>query len=138
MSEQSERLTPGSDGHHFEDSPLVHQRSVRVVRRDELSDDTEQTSGLLRRVAFDSRNPDAQVLSQRRPGIATSRLRLTATHHDTFHPQPHATPSVAKDPRIPWRAGLLTIIHPISPATRSPPQPLTACRQPEINLLWTG
>ena len=25
-----------------------------------------------------------------------------------------------------------------SPATRSPPQPLTACRQPEINLLWTG
>ena len=46
--------------------------------------------------------------------------------------------SVAKDPRIPWRAGLLTIIHPISPATRSPPQPLTACRHPEINLYTNG
>ena len=80
MSEQSERLTPGSDGHNVEDSPLAHQRSVRVVRRDELSDDTEQTSGLLRRVAFDSRNPDAQVLSAflstALPGAATG-----AHHH---------------------------------------------------------
>ena len=80
MSEQSERLTRGSGGHHFEDSPLVHQRSVRVVRRDELSDDTEQTSGLLWRVAFDSRNPDAQVLSAFLstvlPGAATG-----AHHH---------------------------------------------------------
>ena len=79
MSEQSERPTPGSGG-HFEDSPLVHQRSVRVVRRDELSDDTEQTSGLLWRVAFDSRNPDAQVLSAFLstvlPGAATG-----AHHH---------------------------------------------------------
>ncbi|MDT5284064.1 MAG: hypothetical protein QOJ20_5259, partial [Mycobacterium sp.] len=63
MSEQSERLTPGSDSRHFEDLTLVHKRSVRVVRRDQLSDDTAQTSGLLRRVAFDSRNPDAKVLS---------------------------------------------------------------------------
>jgi hypothetical protein len=70
MSEQSERLTRGSGGHHFEDSPLTHQRSVRVVRRDELSDDTKQTSGLLRRVAFDSRNPDAQVLSAFLSGLA--------------------------------------------------------------------
>ena len=60
MSEQSGRLTPGSDGRHFEDSTLVHKRSVRVVRRDHLSDDTPQTSGLLRHVAFDSRNPDAR------------------------------------------------------------------------------
>jgi len=37
--------------------------SVRVVRRDQLSDDTPQTPGLLREVAFDSRNPDAKVLS---------------------------------------------------------------------------
>jgi len=40
-----------------------HEHSVRVVRRDQLSDDTAQTSGLLRRVAFDSRSPDAKVLS---------------------------------------------------------------------------
>jgi uncharacterized RmlC-like cupin family protein len=37
--------------------------SVRVVRRDQLTDDTPQTSGLLRHVAFDGRNPDAKVLS---------------------------------------------------------------------------
>jgi hypothetical protein len=36
---------------------------VRVVRRDQLSDDTPQTSGLRRAVAFDCRNPDAGVLS---------------------------------------------------------------------------
>src|SRR5271166_7201820 len=41
----------------------MHKPSVRVVRRDQLSDDTPQTSGLARHVAFDSRNPDAKVLS---------------------------------------------------------------------------
>jgi uncharacterized RmlC-like cupin family protein len=80
MSEQSERLTPGSGGRHFEDLTLVHNRSVRVVRRDQLSDDTAQTSGLRRRVAFDSRNPDANVLSAFLttvlPGAATG-----AHHH---------------------------------------------------------
>ena len=37
----------------------MHEPSVRVVRRDQLSDNTPQTSGLQRAVAFDSRNPDA-------------------------------------------------------------------------------
>jgi uncharacterized RmlC-like cupin family protein len=54
--------------------------SVRVVRRDQLTDDTPQTSGLHRHVAFDSRNPDAKVLSAFRttvqPGAATG-----AHHH---------------------------------------------------------
>ena len=54
--------------------------SVRVVRPDQLSDDTPQTPGLVRRVAFDSRNPDAQVLSAFLstvlPGAATG-----AHHH---------------------------------------------------------
>ena len=79
MSEQSERLTPGSGGRHFEDLTLVHNRSVRVARRDQLSDDTAQTSGLLRRVAFDSRNPDAKVLS----AFLTTVLpgAATAAHH---------------------------------------------------------
>jgi uncharacterized RmlC-like cupin family protein len=49
--------------------------SVRVVRRDQLTDDTPQTSGLRRHVAFDSRNPDATVLSAFlttvQPGAAT-------------------------------------------------------------------
>jgi uncharacterized RmlC-like cupin family protein len=80
MSEQSEHLTPGSDDHHFEDSTLVYDRSVRVARRDQLADDTAQTSGLVRRVAFDSRNPDATVLSAFlstvQPGAATG-----AHHH---------------------------------------------------------
>jgi uncharacterized RmlC-like cupin family protein len=54
--------------------------SVRVARRDQLADDTALTSGLLRRVAFDSRNPDAEVLSAFLttvlPGAATG-----AHHH---------------------------------------------------------
>ena len=54
--------------------------SVRVVRHDQLSDDTPQTPGLLREVAFDSRNPDAKVLSAFLstvlPGAATG-----AHHH---------------------------------------------------------
>jgi uncharacterized RmlC-like cupin family protein len=37
--------------------------SVRVVRREQFTDNTPQTSGLHREVAFDSRNPDARVLS---------------------------------------------------------------------------
>ena len=37
--------------------------SVHVVRRDQFSDSTAQTSGLHREVAFDSRNPDGKVLS---------------------------------------------------------------------------
>ena len=80
MSEQSESLTAGSDGRHFEDLTPVHKRSVRVARQDQLSDDTAQTSGLLRRVAFDSRNPDAEILSAFLttvlPGAATG-----AHHH---------------------------------------------------------
>ena len=58
----------------------MHEPSVRVVRRDQLSDDTPQTSGLRRAVAFDSRNPDAKVLSAFLttvlPGAATG-----AHHH---------------------------------------------------------
>src|ERR1700727_1458880 len=58
----------------------MHEPSVRVVRRDQLSDNTPQTSGLLRQVAFDSRNPDAKVLSAFLstvlPGAATG-----AHHH---------------------------------------------------------
>src|SRR6201985_2348071 len=54
----------------------MHEPSVRVVRQSELSDKTPQTSGLLRQVAFDSRNPDAKVLSAVLPGAATG-----AHHH---------------------------------------------------------
>ena len=54
--------------------------SVRVVRRDQFSSNTPQTSGLHREVAFDSHNPDAQVLSAFLttvpPGAATG-----AHHH---------------------------------------------------------
>jgi uncharacterized RmlC-like cupin family protein len=42
---------------------LMHKPSVRVVRRDHLSDNTPQTPGMLRGVAFDGSNPDAKVLS---------------------------------------------------------------------------
>jgi uncharacterized RmlC-like cupin family protein len=58
----------------------MDKSSVRVVRRDQLSNDTPQTSGLVRHVAFDSRNPDAKVLSAFlttvQPGAATG-----AHHH---------------------------------------------------------
>jgi uncharacterized RmlC-like cupin family protein len=58
----------------------MHEPSVRVVRHSELSVTTPQTSGLLRRVAFDSRNPDAKILSAFLstvlPGAATG-----AHHH---------------------------------------------------------
>ncbi|MDT7569708.1 MAG: hypothetical protein QOG76_8332 [Pseudonocardiales bacterium] len=54
--------------------------SVRVVRRDQFSSNTPQTSGLQREVAFDSHNPDARVLSAFLttvpPGAATG-----AHHH---------------------------------------------------------
>jgi uncharacterized RmlC-like cupin family protein len=80
MGEQFERHTPGRGGRDFEDSTVVHKPSVRVVRRDQLSDDTPQTPGLLRHVAFDSNNPDAKVLSAFlttvQPGAATG-----AHHH---------------------------------------------------------
>jgi uncharacterized RmlC-like cupin family protein len=80
MSEQSEPPTPSSDGRHFEDVIPVENHSVRVARRDQLTADTAQTSGLLRHVAFDSRNPDAKVLSAFlttvQPGAATG-----AHHH---------------------------------------------------------
>lgn len=53
---------------------------VRVVRKGEFDDNTPQTPGLERLVAFDSRNPDAKVLSAFRatvlPGAATG-----AHHH---------------------------------------------------------
>jgi uncharacterized RmlC-like cupin family protein len=58
----------------------MYEPSVRVVRRDQFSDNTPQTSGLHREVAFDSRNPDARVLSAFLstvlPGAATG-----AHHH---------------------------------------------------------
>src|ERR1700743_3902357 len=58
----------------------MHEPSVRVVRQSEHSYKTPQTSGLLRQVAFDSRNPDAKVLSAFLstvlPGAATG-----AHHH---------------------------------------------------------
>ncbi len=80
MGEQSERLTPGWDGRDVADSAMVHKPSVRVVRCDQLSDNTLQTPGLLRYVAFDSSNPDAKVLSAFlttvQPGAATG-----AHHH---------------------------------------------------------
>lgn len=48
---------------------------VRVAGEQDLDGDTPQTPGLLRQVAFDSRNPDASVLSAFRslvrPGAAT-------------------------------------------------------------------
>jgi uncharacterized RmlC-like cupin family protein len=54
--------------------------AIRIVGPDELSSDTPQTPGLLREVAFDSRNPDAKVLSSFlstvKPGAATG-----AHHH---------------------------------------------------------
>jgi uncharacterized RmlC-like cupin family protein len=53
---------------------------VRIVRPHERSTDTPQTPGLLREVAFDSRNPDATALSgfvsSVKPGAATG-----AHHH---------------------------------------------------------
>ena len=53
--------------------------SVRVVRRDQLSNDTPQTSGLVRHVAFDSRNPDAKVLSAFLTTVAPGAA--TGAHH---------------------------------------------------------
>lgn len=71
MGGQSGQVTPGAD---------ARERNVHVARRDELSADTAQTFGLLRRVAFDSSNPDAEVLSafltSVQPGAATG-----AHHH---------------------------------------------------------
>jgi uncharacterized RmlC-like cupin family protein len=59
---------------------MLDKPAVRVVRRDQLSNDTPQTSGLSRQVAFDSRNPDATVMSAFlttvQPGAATG-----AHHH---------------------------------------------------------
>ena len=53
--------------------------TIRVVPSGERNTDTPQTPGLLREVAFDSRNPDARVLSgfvsTVQPGAAT------AAHH---------------------------------------------------------
>lgn len=53
---------------------------VRVVGPDELDDNTPQTPGLHRQVAFDARNPDATTLSgfvsTVKPGAATG-----AHHH---------------------------------------------------------
>jgi uncharacterized RmlC-like cupin family protein len=58
----------------------MNEPSVRVVRRDQFSDNTPQTSGIHREVAFDSQNPDATVLSAflstLLPGAATG-----AHHH---------------------------------------------------------
>lgn len=58
----------------------MSEARVRIVRPDERSTDTPQTPGLLREVAFDSRNPDAAVLSaflsSVQPGAATG-----AHHH---------------------------------------------------------
>lgn len=58
----------------------MSQPRVRVIGPDELDDNTPQTPGLHRRVAFDGRNPDAQSLSgfisTVKPGAATG-----AHHH---------------------------------------------------------
>ena len=57
----------------------MSEPTIRVVTAAERSTDTPQTPGLLREVAFDSRNPDARVLSgfvsRVQPGAAT------AAHH---------------------------------------------------------
>src|ERR1700758_1061422 len=73
--------TPVGESHNgLERKHPMAKPSFRVVRRDQLSDDTAQTPGLLREVAFDSRNPDAKVLSAFLstvlPGAATG-----AHHH---------------------------------------------------------
>lgn len=52
---------------------------VRVVRPNERSTDTPQTNGLLREVAFDSRNPDARTLSAFLSTVAPGAA--TAAHH---------------------------------------------------------
>jgi len=61
-------------------SPAPEGPRVRVVRAGERTSDTPQTPGLRREVAFDSRNPDAKVLSgfvsQVEAGAATG-----AHHH---------------------------------------------------------
>jgi uncharacterized RmlC-like cupin family protein len=58
----------------------LSEPTIRVVTSAQRSTDTPQTPGLLREVAFDSRNPDAKVLSgfvsMVRPGAATG-----AHHH---------------------------------------------------------
>jgi hypothetical protein len=58
----------------------MDEPSVRVVRRDQLSDDTPQTSGLRRAVAFDCRNPDAGVLS----AFLTTVLPVGVGEHDRW------------------------------------------------------
>lgn len=67
---------PGTDGAR---SLPLSEPTIRVVTSAERSTDTPQTPGLLREVAFDSRNPDARVLSgfvsTVSPGAAT------AAHH---------------------------------------------------------
>ncbi|GAA3650333.1 cupin domain-containing protein [Nonomuraea antimicrobica] len=54
-------------------------KQVRIARHGTLDDDTVQTPGLIRNVAFDGRNPDAEhlsaFLSVVRPGA------VTAAHH---------------------------------------------------------
>lgn len=61
-------------------SDVSTAKRVRVVHRDVLGGNTPQTRGLIRDVAFDGRNPDAQYLSAFRstvePGAATG-----AHHH---------------------------------------------------------
>ena len=52
---------------------------VRVVGPNERSTDTPQTPGLLREVAFDSRNPDAAVLSAFLSTVAPGAA--TGAHH---------------------------------------------------------
>ncbi|MCI2422923.1 cupin domain-containing protein [Saccharopolyspora sp. K220] len=58
----------------------ISAKHVRIVHRQALEGDTPQTSGLVREVAFDARNPDADHLSAFRstvkPGAATG-----AHHH---------------------------------------------------------
>lgn len=58
----------------------MSEPTVRIVTPQERATDTPQTPGMLREVAFDSRNPDARVLSgflsSVRPGAATG-----AHHH---------------------------------------------------------
>ena len=55
------------------------ERHVRVAREGGFGGDTPQTAGLVRTVAFDARNPDAEVLSAFRSWVAPGAA--TGAHH---------------------------------------------------------
>ena len=55
------------------------ERHIRVAREGSFGGDTPQTAGLVRTVAFDERNPDADVLSAFRIWVAPGAA--TGAHH---------------------------------------------------------